>query len=249
MHPLRIAAWSGPRNISTAMMRSWESRLDTAVCDEPLYAHYLKETGINHPGRDEVIAHHECNWEKVTAMLTGPCSQPVFYQKHMSHHLLPNISRDWISRLTNVFLIRHPQEMITSLMKQIPEPTIEETGLPQQLELFEYLQNAGQTPIILDSKDILQNPRGMLTTLCKHLGIPFYEEMLSWPAGKRGSDGIWAPHWYASVEASTGFTPWKPKDEQVPAELETLCLECEEIYLQLAASKMEPEGRGHAPNI
>jgi hypothetical protein len=139
--------------------------------------------------------------------------------------------------------------MITSLMKQIPEPTIEETGLPQQLELFEYLQNAEQTPIILDSKDILQNPRGMLTTLCKHLGIPFYEEMLSWPAGKRDSDGIWAPHWYASVEASIGFMPWKPKDEQVPAELETLCLECEEIYLQLAASKMEPEGRGHAPNI
>jgi len=249
MHTLRIAVWSGPRNISTAMMRSWENRPDTIVCDEPLYAHYLKVTGLDHPARDEVIAHHECDWKVVTNELIGSCSQPVFYQKHMSHHLLPNISRDWLSHLTNVFLIRHPREMITSLIKQIPEPCIEETGLPQQLELFEHLQLAGQTPLILDSKDILLDPHGMLSALCRELGIPFYEEMLSWPAGKRDSDGSWAPHWYSSVESSTGFLPWKPKEEQVSDELESLCLECEEMYLQLAASKMKPEGREHAPNI
>ena len=243
MNTLRIAAWSGPRNISTAMLRSWENRPDTIVCDEPLYAHYLMETGLDHPGRDEVIAHHECDWEKVTAALLAPCDKPVFYQKHMSHHLLPNISRDWLSQLTNIFLIRNPREMMTSLTKQIPEPYIEETGLPQQLELFESLCDEGETPIVLDSKDILQDPRGMLTSLCNSLGIPFYDEMLSWSAGQRDSDGIWSPHWYASVEASTGFAPWKPKEEQVPVELESLCLECEDIYMQLAARKMNPEGR------
>ena len=250
MQTLRIAAWSGPRNISTAMMRSWENRPDTIVCDEPFYAHYLNETGLDHPGREEVIAHHECEWEKVVRTLTKPLDEcpEVFYQKHMSHHLLPNISRDWLSQLTNIFLIRHPREMITSLMKQISEPSIEDTGLPQQLELFESLCDAGDSPIILDSKDILEDPRGMLTTLCDQLEIPFYDEMLSWPAGKRDSDGIWAPHWYASVEASTGFIPWKPKEEQVPAELESLCLECEDIYIQLAASRMKPEGREHASN-
>ena len=240
MNTLRIAAWSGPRNISTAMMRSWENRPDTKVCDEPFYAHYLKSTGLDHPSRDEVLAHHESDWVKVASELIGPCSHPVYYQKQMSHHLLPEISREWLSEVTNIFLIRHPREMMTSLMKQIPEPAIEETGLPQQLELFESLHAQGESPIVLDSKDILQEPRFMLSTLCEKLGIPFYEEMLSWPPGKRSTDGIWAPHWYASVEASTGFAKWKQKEEKVPAELESLCLECEDIYGQLASHKMTP---------
>ena len=124
-----------------------------------------------------------------------------------------------------------------------------ETGLPQQLELFESLHAQGESPIVLDSKDILQNPRGMLSTLCKQLGISFYEEMLSWPSGKRSTDGIWAPHWYTSVEASTGFAPWRHKDEQVPTELESMCVECEKIYAQLASHKMTVEGRDHASNI
>ena len=247
--PLRIAAWSGPRNISTALMRSWENRPDTVVCDEPLYAHYLRVTGLNHPGREEVIAHHETDWKIVVDGLCGDVGAPVFYQKHMAHHLLPEIDRDWLLQMTNIFLVRDPREMITSLTKTIPNPTIDETGLPQQLELFESLCDAGDSPIILDSKDILIDPRRMLATLCKHLEIPFYEEMLSWPAGQRDSDGIWASHWYASVEASTEFALWKRKEEQVPAEFESLCLECEDIYLQLAERKMKPEGRGHAPNI
>ena len=231
------------------MMRSWENRPDTFVCDEPFYAHYLKVTGLNHPVRDDVLEHHESDWEKVVQELTAPCDKPVYYQKHMSHHLLPNISRDWLSKVTNIFLIRHPREMMTSLVKTIPNPGIEETGLPQQLELFDSLRIAGSVPIVLESKDVLHNTREMLTTLCNQLGVPFYEEMLRWPAGTRKTDGIWAPHWYGSVEASTSFTPWKSKEERVPPELESMCLECEDIYKQLAAYKMAPEGREHAPNI
>ena len=140
------------------------------------------------------------------------------------------MSRDWIFEMTNIFLIRHPREMLTSLMKQLPRPTLEETGLPQQLELFETLVSHGLKPIVIDSKTVLQQPKELLTLLCNKLNIPFYEEMLSWPAGHRESDGVWAPHWYASVEASTGFSPWKEKEELVPTELESLCLECECIY-------------------
>ena len=238
MNTLRIATWSGPRNISTAMMRSWENRPDTEVWDEPLYAHYLQTNGFDHPSRDEVLANHETNPEKVIEMLAGSCSKPIQYQKHMTHHLIPSVHREWLLECTNIFLIRNPREMLTSLMKQIPSPTIEETGLPQQLALFESLCNGNDSPIVLDSKDVLQEPRGMLTKLCASLHIPFYNEMLAWPTGKRDSDGIWAPHWYASVEASSCFAPWKPKDENVPAKLEALCLECEDIYAQLRAHKM-----------
>jgi hypothetical protein len=238
MKTLRIAAWSGPRNISTAMMRSWENRPDTMVCDEPFYAHYLQETGLTHPGFEEVIHHHQTDPNKIIDSLTAPSEFAVQYQKHMTHHLLPSISTDWIGEMTNIFLIRHPREMLTSLMKQISEPTIEETGLPQQLALFESLCGDRETPIVLESRDILQDPRGMLTKLCASLHIPFYDEMLLWPKGKRESDGVWAPHWYASVEASTGFSKWKPKEETVPAKLEALCLECEDIYVQLRAHKM-----------
>jgi len=238
MKTLRIAAWSGPRNISTAMMRSWENRPDTMVFDEPFYAHYLQETGLTHPGFEEVLRHHQTDPIKIIDLITEQNEFPVQYQKHMTHHLLPSVPRDWIGKMTNIFLIRHPREMLTSLLNQIPEPSIEETGLPQQLALFESLCSGGKTPIVLEAKDILQDPCGVLTTLCKRLGIPFYDEMLTWPTGKRPSDGIWAQHWYASVEASSCFAPWKPKDENVPAKLEALCLECEDIYAQLRAHKM-----------
>ena len=249
METLRIAAWSGPRNISTAMMRSWENRPDTVVCDEPFYAHYLQTHGFNHPGRDEVLAHHETNPENVIEMLVGPCEQTLQYQKHMTHHLLPSIDRHWISSCTNIFLIRHPREMLTSLVHQIPNPTVEDTGLPQQLALFTSLSSTGEMPLVIDSKDILQNPQAMLRHLCTTLGIPFYKEMLLWPAGKRETDGIWARHWYASVEASTGFAPWKLKEENLPTQLESMCLECIDIYTQLAAHKLNPEGSEHASNI
>ena len=168
----------------------------------------------------------------------------------MAHHLLPNVNRDWISQVTNIFLIRHPREMMASLIKTIPNPSIEETGLPQQLELFNFVKKTtGTVPLVLDSKDILRQPEQMLRALCKKLGIPFYKQMLSWPSGKRTSDGVWAPHWYASVETSTGFIPWKPKNEEVPPAFENVCLECVDHYEELAAQKMLPEGTEHAPNI
>ncbi len=246
MGTLRIAAWSGPRNISTAMMRSWENRTDTCVIDEPLYAHYLKATGLHHPGRDDVLLHHENKWESVIEHLIGPCDSPVFYQKHMAHHLLPNISRDWLREVEHIFLIRNPREMLTSLMKHIPQPRLEDTGLPQQLELFNYLKAKGKIPLILDSKDILQSPRQMLSLVCSRLRIKFEESMLSWPAGERDSDGVWAKHWYRSVKTSTRFAPWGPKKEVVPTHLEGLCLECEEMYTVLFKEKLE---KTNATNI
>ncbi|MEE2819780.1 MAG: HAD family hydrolase, partial [Planctomycetota bacterium] len=163
----------------------------------------------------------------------------VFYQKHMTHHLLPGISRDWLCEVEHLFLIREPREMLTSLMKQIPQPTLEDTGLPQQVELLCELKAIGKTPLVLESKDVLKNPKGMLTLTCEKLGIGFDDAMLSWPAGPRESDGVWAPHWYASVEASTGFAPWKPKEEEVPAHLEDVCLECEALYSELLEEKLE----------
>jgi hypothetical protein len=236
-----IAMWSGPRNISTAMMRAFGQRADTIVCDEPLYAHYLKATGLPHPGAEDVIAHHEPDWEKATAALVAPLptGKSVFYQKHMTHHLLPNIGREWLSRLTNAFLIRDPREMLVSLLKNIPAPRIEDTGLPQQVELFALeRQRTGQVPVVVDSKDVLQNPRGMLGALCEALGIPFDEAMLSWPPGRRDTDGIWAPHWYASVEQSTGFEPYRPREEVAPPELADLLARCLSHYETLYAQRL-----------
>ncbi len=243
--PLRLAMWSGPRNISTAMMRAWGNRPDTFVCDEPLYAHYLKVTGIDHPGREEVIAHHETDWRKVVAWLTGPVPQgrAVFYQKHMAHHLLPDISRDWLDSLTHSFLIRDPREMLTSLVKNLPHPRLADTGLPQQLELVEFVRaRTGRTPPILDARDVLENPRGMLERLCAAVGVAFDECMLSWPPGRRDTDGIWAKYWYDAVEKSTGFQPYRPKQDAVPREQTTLLNQCVAHYEQLYECRLRLEG-------
>ena len=238
---IRIAMWSGPRNISTAMLRSWENRPDTFVCDEPLYAHYLRQTGWEHPGAREVIEHHETDWRKVVAWLTGdiPGDKTVFYQKHMAHHLLPMIERDWLGSLTNCFLIRDPREMSTSLIHQLPDPTIEDTGLPQQVEMFEFVRRQTQrVPPVLDARDVLENPRRMLTLLCEAVGVEFDESMLSWPVGPRDTDGIWAKHWYANVEKSTGFQPYRPKPDEVPDSLVDLHAECMEYYDALHAQRL-----------
>lgn len=233
--------WSGPRNISTAMMRAWENRPDTFVTDEPLYAHYLKETGAPHPGADEVIAAGETDWHRVVAFLTGPIPEgkTVWFQKHMSHHLLPHIELDWVDRLTNAFLIREPREMLTSLIAVTPHPKLPDTGLPQQIQLFERLQKrTGKIPPVIDSRDVLENPRGILTALCAAVDLPFTTAMLSWPAGRRKTDGIWATHWYASVEQTTGFGPYQPKSKPVPAEFTTLLKECEFLYKKMHAHRL-----------
>lgn len=238
---IRIAMWSGPRNISTAMMRSWGNRPDTFVCDEPFYAHYLLKTGLPHPGRDDVIEHHETDWRKVVDWLTGPVpdGRRIFYQKHMAHHLLPHMDRAWLTGLRHCLLIRHPAEMLTSLIKVTPNPRLEDTGLPQQVEILELVrEQTGQPPPVIDAKDVLTDPRRMLELQCKSLAVEYCDAMLSWPPGRRGTDGIWAKHWYAAVEKSTGFEPYRPKHETVPSHLHSVLAECERIYEQLFAMRL-----------
>ena len=184
--------WSGPRNISTAMLRAWGNRDDTFVCDEPLYANYLLEHGLDHPGRDEILAHHDSDLERVVHWLTEDTSfdRAVFYQKHMAHHLLPETDRSWVAKLTNVFLIRDPAEMLTSLIHILPEPKLPDTGLPQQRELFDLeRERLGRAPAVIDSADVLRNPRAGLDCLCRAVGADFDEAMLNWPPGRRETDG------------------------------------------------------------
>jgi hypothetical protein len=208
MSDVRLAMWSGPRNISTALMRSWENRPDTRVVDEPLYAYYLQQTGLNHPVREEVIAAGEPDWATVVAELTAP-QDGVYYQKHMTHHLIPQLPRDWIPRLTNVLLIRDPYEVAASYVRSRTDIVAEDIGLVQQTELFDQLGPA--TPII-DAADFLRDPEAHLRWLCDLVGIAFTDAMLHWPPGARDSDGVWAPHWYDAVLASTGFEPYRPRE-------------------------------------
>ncbi|MSQ91562.1 MAG: HAD family hydrolase [Gammaproteobacteria bacterium] len=235
--------WSGPRNISTAMMRSFGSRPDTAVTDEPLYAHYLVVTGIQHPGRSEVIAAQENDWRKVTETLVGPVpgGRSICYQKHMAHHLLPVVGREWLDRLTHAFLIREPDEMLASLLRSYPEAGLADTGLPQQWEIFERVtERLGHVPPVVLSSDILRDPQVMLTKLCVALGIPFLPAMLSWAPGRRDTDGVWAPHWYAAVEASTGFETWKPRPVSLPGSQQPLLSECRRWYEKLHRYRLKP---------
>jgi hypothetical protein len=226
------------------MMRSFESRGDSYVTDEPLYSHYLKVTGLPHPGRDDVIAHHESDWRKVVAWLTGPVPEgkALWYQKHMSHHLLPNIERDgsgWLGQLENCFLIREPRAMLASFAKVMPSPTILDTGLPQQVELFEQIRaRRGAVPPVVDARDVLLDPRRTLSALCARVGIEFQESMLAWPTGRRATDGIWAEHWYAEVERSTGFVPYRPKGDDLAERLEPLAAECARLYEVLAEHRL-----------
>lgn len=228
--------WSGPRNISTALLRSWGNRPDTFVTDEPLYAHYLTRLRPPHPGIDEVIASQETDWRKVVQWLTGPIPQArqIWYQKHMSHHFLPGMELDWVDRMANCFLLREPREMLASLIRVLPNPTLFDTGLAQQKQIFEHTRRrTGQIPPVIDARDVLENPRHVLGRLCAALEIPFTEAMLSWPSGRRDTDGVWAKYWYASVEESTGFQPYHPKSAEVPANLESVLAEAEALYREL----------------
>ncbi|HEV3255360.1 MAG TPA: hypothetical protein VG013_00640 [Gemmataceae bacterium] len=230
----RIAMWSGPRNISTALLRSWGNRPDTFVCDEPLYAHYLLKTGAPHPGADEVIRWQENDWRKVAAWLTGdvPGGKRIFYQKHMTHHLLPEIDRGWLGRVSNAFLIRDPREVVPSLARVIPNPRLADTGLPQQLEIFRLVRGS-PVPPVTDARDVLEDPARQLRLLCEALNVDFTEAMLSWPAGPRDTDGVWAKYWYDAVLKSTTFEPYRPKNNPVPSHLAGLVEEAGEIYRQL----------------
>jgi hypothetical protein len=220
----RIAMWSGPRTVSTALMRAWENRPDTVVVDEPLYAFYLDRTGLDHPGRDEVIASQPTDWRAVLDRLTAgplPPGVTVGYAKHMTHHLLPEVDRAALAPLRHAYLIRDPRELLASYARVRTEPTLADLGIVQQAEIFE----AFGGPVV-DSRDLLAEPAGILGALCAALDVPFDDRMLSWPAGPRASDGVWAPYWYASVHSSTGFAAYRPPASPLPARLEPLAERC-----------------------
>ena len=242
--PLRLAMWSGPRNVSTAFMRAWENRPDTVVVDEPFYAHYLQATGLDHPGRDEVIAQHETDWQRVVERLLGPLPPgvEVFYQKQMSHHLLPHIGREWLDAMTHAFLIREPAPMLVSLGEKLGDFDLEATGLPQQVEIFEHvLRTTGRVPPVVDAADLLAAPERMLRALCTALGIAFSERMLSWPPGRRATDGVWARHWYERVERSTGFETAEPSPvPRLGGRAADLEARCRPMYQRLHAHRLRP---------
>lgn len=230
--------WSGPRNLSTALMRSFENRADCSVVDEPLYGAYLHETGLDHPGRDAVIGSQHTDPAAVVAELTGGAvATPVQYQKHMTHHVLPSVPRGPLAALTHAFLVRDPERVLTSYAKVREEPTLEDLGMPQQVELYETFGGP-----VVDAADVLRDPRKTLGLLCEALGIGFDEAMLAWPAGPRDTDGVWAPHWYAGVEASTGFAPYSPgSGDALPDRLAPLLERCRPYYAALAPYRLRIE--------
>jgi len=233
MTGVRIAMWSGPRNVSTALLRSWGNRPDCAVWAEPLYAHYLTQYRPDHPGIPEILAAHENDWRKVVEAILGPIpgGKAIHYQKHMAHHMLPHIGDEWLAGVSNAFLIRDPAEVLLSMSKVMETVTLQDTGFPDQYRLFERVRvMTGETPPVIDARDIGTDAEGTLRVLCAALGIPFDPAMLAWPSGPRDSDGAWAKYWYDNVNGSTGFQPWKPRAEPLPGRVRPLLDELTEIY-------------------
>ncbi|MFN2541454.1 MAG: HAD family hydrolase [Chthoniobacterales bacterium] len=234
---VRIAMWSGPRNISTAMMRAWGNRPDTVVIDEPFYAYYLERTGKKHPGAAEVIAQGETDWRRIVADLTErpiPSAKRIFFQKQMTHQLLPEIDRDWMIDLTSCFLIRDPREVILSYIKKNPDPKLEDLGFAQQCEIFDFVRERTHfIPPVVDACDVLQNPERILRLLCDAIGVAFDTAMLLWPPGLRETDGIWAKHWYDNVARSTSFAPYKPREGNVPDSMHEIYERCRDYYDKL----------------
>ncbi len=247
MTPIRIAMWSGPRNISTAMMRAFENRADCAVIDEPFYAAYLAATGLDHPMRAEVIASQPTDWRDVVAGLLGPVPEdkPIFYQKHMTHHMLASFGREWTDACVDAFLIRAPEAVLASYAAKRREKfTLDEIGLPAQLELFRRAADRlGAPPPVIDGRDVLLDPEGMLKALCRACGIAFDRAMLAWARGRRASDGVWAPAWYDAVERSTGFAAPRPEPELADLDeaLKPIAEAGRPIYEALARHRLAPE--------
>lgn len=232
---IRICLWSGPRNISTALMYAFAQRSDTTVFDEPFYGYYLSKTEARHyhPGAEEIIATMENDGEKVVDnFILGDHNTPIVFFKNMTHHL-NHLSWDFLDNTVNVILTRDPFEMLPSFSKQIPEPALHDVGYAVQIKLLNYLQERGQNPLVLDGRETLKNPRFVLKHLCEQIGIPFEETMLSWQMGARPEDGVWAKHWYHNLHRSTGFQPYKPKTEPFPERLKPLLATCKPYYQQL----------------
>ncbi len=239
---VRIAMWSGPRNISTAMMRAWENRTDTRVTDEPFYAHYLQATGIDHPGRANIIVSQSTDWEVVAAecaATTDTTGHKIHYQKHMTQHLLPHMSLAWIDTLVNVFLIRSPQAVVSSYARARPDLTPADLGFEQQHRLYQYMvEQLGDKPLVIAADDVLRDPRTTLGAICDKAGVDFTESMLSWPAGARDSDGVWAPYWYENVQKSTGFGPYKEKVLNLTTAQQAIADQCQPFYEQLNDARL-----------
>lgn len=239
----RLAVWSGPRNLSTAMMYAFAQRSDCRVWDEPFYAAYLAATGLNHPMRDEIISAGDPDPETVISkcLCTAPNDKSLFYQKHMTQHIIPSFRRDWVLSQTNIFLIRHPARVLASYAKKRDNPTLDDIGFSQQVELIDLVfRESGAAPLVVDSTDIHDNPKMMLTKICGAVGIPFEDQMLSWPKGGNKQDGIWAPHWYSAVWDSTGFVgPENPMPAVAP-DLEDVFQQAKYLYDQMSEIKLSP---------
>ncbi|WP_300381760.1 HAD family hydrolase [Henriciella sp.] len=239
--PARIAMWSGPRNLSTTMMRSFGARTDTACVDEPFYAAYLSATGTVHPMQDAILAAQSTDGRDVARQLLGPVpdDKPVFYQKHMTHHMAHALPRDWMGKVRNAFLIRDPARVLASYARKMEEVSLEAIGVPQQAELFDRVcQMTGQAPPVIDSDDLLADPPGMLETLCSALGIPYTDDMLSWEAGPKPEDGVWAPHWYDAVWQSTGFGAPRSGSPELPADLSRMAEKAQRLHTQISAYRL-----------
>lgn len=233
--------WSGPRNLSTAMMRSFGSRADTFVSDEPFYGCFLKDSAADHPMRDEVIAAMDCDWNSVMASLRGPVphGSPVWYQKHMWHHMVGPIGYDDFAGFTHAFLIRQPEQMIASYLGKRETAAFEDFGLERQAEFFQReADRLGHAPPVVDANDVLSDPEGVLSRLCETLGLAWDPAMLSWRPGRRETDGPWAPHWYAAVEASTGFGPPDAEPVDLPDDARRLADRCRPYYERLARHRI-----------
>ncbi len=230
----RINMWSGPRNVSTAMMYSWRQRSDTAVWDEPMYGHYLARTGIDHPGRETILEAVLTDREEILeAMLRRPTPRPVWFFKNMAHHLA-GFDLDVVDQLDNFLLTRDPREMLPSLAAGLGRaPVMADTGFDIQVAIVDRLETGGIDPIVVDSRELLTDPRSVLSQLCVRLGLPFEEAMLSWPPGPKPEDGVWAPDWYGRLHETTGFLPYRPKTAPFPEELEPIYAECRPHYDRL----------------
>lgn len=235
---VRIAMWSGPRNISTAMMRAWEARADCSVMDEPFYGAYLATTGLDHPMADEIVAAHATDWEVIAADCASRADAAIVYQKHMSQHMIAEAPTGWMAACRHAFLIRPPAEVAASFRDRWQGMGAEDIGFRRQAELFDQVcQVNGAVPPVLEARDVLENPAGMLRALCASLGVSFDEAMLNWAPGRRASDGIWARHWYAAVERSTGFAAPRPPGS-VPPELAVIIAECQPHYEAMRAHRL-----------
>lgn len=240
---IRIAMWSGPRNISTALMRSWENRNDCSVVDEPFYAAYLADTGLDHPCRKQILLTQSTDYGKVIEELTlNPVNTPLQYQKHMTHHIPKGMSMDWSAPFKHCFLIRDPAQVIASYLQKMPTIDEDSIGISRQAQLYEQITEVtGSPPAVIDSNDVLQNPQQVMTKLCHVLGVDFPEQaMLNWPTGRRSSDGIWADHWYHNVEQSTGFGQYQPTQPQLTGEHLALAEAMQVHYRKLAQLRIRP---------